>query len=190
MREADLGNAALARPALEGAHLGLEQRRHPFGDGRAIPWCTRNHLFGEHLGALGARARVVQLGADVTPQRLLRVVAVRQVFHARQPLGEHVIQHPLVQRLLAREVVQQVVAADADGGGNALQRGALKTELRKLVLRLGEDALLLEQARRRGCAGRGLVKSGRAGHLAGAGGGVGRGRAGCSHCTIVEQAGA
>ncbi len=79
---------------------------------------------------------------------------MRHLLHAVQPLGEHVVQHTPVERFLVREIVEQVVPADAGGGSDAVERGPFEAELGEVALGLGEDGLLFAQPRGRGRAGR------------------------------------
>ena len=68
------------------------------------------------------------------------------------PVAEQALEDLAVQRVLGREVVQQARPADADAGGDVVQRGALVAVLAEAVQRLGEDQVARRQPPHRPCS--------------------------------------
>ena len=58
-----------------------------------------------------------------------------------EPVAEQPLEDLVVQRFLGREVVQQAGPADADAGGDVVERGAVVARFGEAVQRLGDDLI-------------------------------------------------
>lgn len=86
--------------------------------------CVLHHLAGPNLGAVGAGARVVHLGADIGGEHHARVVVELEAQRVLLPHVEQVEEYGAVQVFLGLEVVVQVGLGQFDQLGDVLHGGA------------------------------------------------------------------